>query len=89
MKLVRKTISITKAQNAWIEQQIEAGRFLNESEVFRAQIQRACDDEAYQQSLLDIMRRAAEGTISENFDPQDFWQRMKDKRVSASGFNGR
>ena len=35
MAMVKKSISVTEQQNAWIKAQIESGHFGNESEVVR------------------------------------------------------
>ncbi|KXK36054.1 MAG: hypothetical protein JNIBNLAF_01310 [Nitrosomonas europaea] len=40
MATVRKTISLTDQQNAWITAQVEAGRFTNDSELIRDLIRR-------------------------------------------------
>ena len=40
MVTIRKTISLTDQQNAWITAQVEAGRFTNDSELIRDLIRR-------------------------------------------------
>lgn len=40
MATVRKTITVTNEQDAWITSQVEAGRFTNDSELIRDLIRR-------------------------------------------------
>jgi antitoxin ParD1/3/4 len=41
MTTVRKTITLTDSQNAWIKAQIDAGAYTNDSEVLRDLIRKA------------------------------------------------
>jgi antitoxin ParD1/3/4 len=41
MAAVRKTITLTRAQDDWLKSQITAGRYLNDSEVIRDLIREA------------------------------------------------
>ncbi|MFT3905684.1 MAG: type II toxin-antitoxin system ParD family antitoxin [Steroidobacteraceae bacterium] len=57
MSTVRKTITVTETQDAWITAQVQAGRFTNDSEVIRDLIrreqERAGQVEALRQALID------------------------------------
>lgn len=41
MSAVRKTITLTQAQDAWLKSQVAAGHFMNDSEIIRALIRDA------------------------------------------------
>jgi len=57
MSTVRKTITVTDTQDAWITAQVQAGRFTNDSELIRDLIrreqERAVQIEAVRQALID------------------------------------
>lgn len=57
MATVRKTITLTEQQNAWIAAQIEAGRYTNDSEAIRDLIrreqERALEIESIRQALIE------------------------------------
>jgi antitoxin ParD1/3/4 len=57
MATVRKTITVTKQQDAWIASQIEAGKFTNDSELIRDLIRREQERieqiERLRQALID------------------------------------
>ncbi|HTY50110.1 MAG TPA: type II toxin-antitoxin system ParD family antitoxin [Steroidobacteraceae bacterium] len=57
MATVRKTITVTETQDAWITAQVEAGRFTNDSELIRDLIrreqERAAQIESVRQALID------------------------------------
>lgn len=56
MTTVRKTITVTDQQGHWINAQVQAGRFTNDSELIRDLIrheqERAVDVEALRQALV-------------------------------------
>ena len=57
MATVRKTITLTEQQDAWITGQIEAGRYTNDSEVIRDLVrreqERSFDVESIRQALIE------------------------------------
>jgi len=57
MATVRKTITVTDTQDAWITAQVRAGRFTNDSELIRDLIrreqERAMQIEAVRQALIE------------------------------------
>lgn len=69
MATVRKTITLTEQQNIWIADQIEAGRYTNDSEAIRDLIrreqQRGAEIESIRQALI-------EGEQSGEPEPFDF-----------------
>lgn len=69
MTTVRKTITLTQQQDAWIADQIAAGSYTNDSEAIRDLIRRA-----QERSLdLDTIRAALiEGEVSGEPVPFDF-----------------
>jgi antitoxin ParD1/3/4 len=66
---VRKTITLTTQQDAWIAAQIEAGYYTNDSEAIRDLIRR----EQERNGELEAVRAALiEGEQSEEPEPLDF-----------------
>ena len=57
MATVRKTITLTEQQNAWIAGQIEAGRYTNDSEAIRDLVrreqERGFEVEAIREALIE------------------------------------
>lgn len=51
MSTVRKTITVTETQDAWIPAQVQAGRFTNDSELIR--VGRFLHARAYQEAVLE------------------------------------
>jgi len=71
MVTIRKTISLTDQQNAWITAQVEAGRFTNDSELIRDLIRR----EQERMAGINTIRAALiEGEQSGEPQPFDFDQ---------------
>ncbi|MDQ0839762.1 type II toxin-antitoxin system ParD family antitoxin [Sphingomonas faeni] len=69
MVTVRKTITLTEQQNAWIAAQIDAGRYTNDSEAIRDLIRR----EQERSLEIDSIRQALiEGEQSGEPEPFDF-----------------
>lgn len=76
MGTVRKTITLTQQQDAWIAGQIDAGHYTNDSEAIRDLIRR----EQERSFEIDTIRQALiEGERSgepQPFDFDDFLRRM-------------
>lgn len=57
MTTIRKTITVTDQQDAWIASQVSAGRFTNDSELIRDLIrreqERGAELEAVRQALIE------------------------------------
>lgn len=76
MGTVRKTITLTDKQDAWIKAQIDAGHYTDDNELVRDLIQR----EQERTSEIEAIRAALiEGEASgapESFDVTEFKRRM-------------
>jgi antitoxin ParD1/3/4 len=69
MATVRKTITLTQQQDAWISDQIAAGSYTNDSEAIRDLIRQA----QHRDLELDSIRAALiEGELSGEPEPFDF-----------------
>ena len=85
MAVVRKTITLTTQQNAWIAAQIEAGHYTNDSEAIRAIIRR----EQERGSHLDAIRQAlVEGENCGEPQPFDFDAFIRLKTASTKPAHG-
>lgn len=82
MSTIRKTITVTDQQNAWIATQVQDGRFANDSELIRDLIrreqERTVELEAVRQSLIKGERSGE----PQSFDFAAFTRR---KRVQHGG----
>lgn len=69
MTTVRKTITVTETQDAWITAQVKAGRFTNDSELIRDLVRR----EQERTVQIEALRQALiEGELSGEPQPFDF-----------------
>ncbi|WP_298327358.1 type II toxin-antitoxin system ParD family antitoxin [Asticcacaulis sp.] len=77
MGTVRKTITLTDQQDAWVKAQIENGHYTNDSEFIRDLIRREqarmADIEAVRAALIE----AENSGEPQPFDPEVFKQRMR------------
>lgn len=69
MATVRKTITLTEQQNAWISAQIDAGSYTNDSEAIRDLIRREQERGA---GIESVRRALIEGEESGEPEPFDF-----------------
>lgn len=82
MSTVRKTITVTETQNAWITAQVEAGRFTNDSELIRDLIRR----EQERATQIEGLRQALiEGERSGEPQPFDFAAFTRQKITQHGG----
>lgn len=81
MATVRKTITLTQQQDAWISDQVAAGSYTNDSEAIRDLIR-----QAQQRDLeLDSIRAALiEGEMSGEPEPFDFAE-FKRRKLEEHG----
>lgn len=81
MATVRKTITLTQQQDAWIADQIASGSYTNDSEAIRDLIR-----QAQQRDLeLDAIRAAlVEGELSGEPEPFDF-AAFKQRKLEQHG----
>jgi len=64
MALVRKTITITERQDAFIKSQIESGKFASDSEVVRDLLRRQEGFEAAQMELRKLLDESRNSGVS-------------------------
>ena len=76
MGTVRKTITVTDQQDAWIKAQIEAGHYTNDSEYIRDLIRREQERSAEVESIRAALREGESSGQPRAFDPEAFKQRM-------------
>lgn len=69
MAIVRKTITLTEQQNAWIAAQIDAGSYTNDSEAIRDLIRREQERSLERESIHQAL---IEGEQSGQPEPFDF-----------------
>ena len=81
MKTLRKTITVTRQQNEWINAQIESGNFKNYREYFRDLVRR---DQAQQLEIETIRSDLIKGENSGKpiaFDGEDFKKTINTKHA--------
>lgn len=81
MATIRKTITITERQNAWIAAQIEAGNYTNDSEAIRDLIRR---EQQRTVEIDDIRQALIEGEQSGEPEKFDFTT-FKRRKVTQHG----
>lgn len=79
MALVRKTITITERQDAFIKSQIESGKYASDSEVVRDLLRRQEDYDKAQLKLKRLLDDGIASGISER-SPRDILADFKAKR---------
>lgn len=77
MATVRKTITITDQQDAWVKAQIESGHYTNDSEIIRDLIRREQMRTAEIESIRAALIEAEESGEPQPFDPETFKRRMQ------------
>jgi len=75
MATVRKTITLTEQQNAWIAAQIAAGSYTNDSEAIRDLIRREQERSAETESVRQALIEGEQSGEPESFDFAAFKQR--------------
>lgn len=78
MATVRKTITLSESQDAWIKSQIARGAFTNDSEYIRDLVKR---DQSQQDRLATLRAAIAEGLDSGTSDQSldDIWSAAEDR----------
>lgn len=82
MAIIRKTITITVQQEAWIEAKIAAGHFANESEYVHDLIRRDQARQAGIKAVRDELIKGEESGEPQPFDGGLFKQRMVAKHLA-------
>jgi antitoxin ParD1/3/4 len=75
MATVRKTITLTEQQNAWIAAQIDAGSYTNDSEAIRDLIRREQERSLEIESIRQALIEGEQSGKPEPFDFTAFKQR--------------
>lgn len=75
MATVRKTITLTEQQNAWIAAQIDAGSYTNDSEAIRDLIRREQERSLEIESIRQALIEGEQSGEPEPFDFAGFKQR--------------
>lgn len=74
MATVRKTITLTEQQNAWIAAQIDAGSYTNDSEAIRDLIRREQERSLEIESIRQALIEGEQSGAPEPFDFAAFKQ---------------
>ncbi len=77
MATVRKTITITDQQNAWVKSQIDSGNYTNDSEIIRDLIRREQERTAEVESIRAALIEAENSGEPQPFDADAFKRRMQ------------
>lgn len=83
MTTVRKTITLTDAQNDWIKAQIDSGAYTNDSEVLRDLIRKAQQESAEIEAIRAALVEGERSGVSTR-SPEDIRAAVK-KRKSLNG----
>ena len=78
MATVRKTISLTEQQDAWIAAQVAAGSYTNDSEAIRDLIRREQERSAEVEAIRSALIEGENSGAPRPFDVAAFKQRMTD-----------
>ncbi len=82
MATIRKTITLSESQDAWIKSQIARGAFTNDSEYIRDLVKR---DQSRQDRLAALRQAIAEGLESGASDKSldDIWNAAEDRAANG------
>ena len=81
MTTIRKTITVTDQQDAWITAQVSAGRFANDSELIRDLIRREQDRTAGVEAIRQALIDGEASGVPQSFDFRRF---LRDKIAQHS-----
>lgn len=83
MATIRKTITLSDSQNAWIKSQISRGSFTNDSEYIRDLLRR---DQSQHEQLSRLKHLIAEGLESGVSDKSlnDIWNQAEARHLKAN-----
>jgi len=76
MTTVRKTITLTGQQDAWVKSQIDAGHYTNDSEFIRDLIRREQERNVETETIRAALIAGEESGEPRAFNPEAFKQRM-------------
>ena len=81
MNTVRKTVTLTDAQDIWIKSQVENGGYTNDSEYFRDLVRREQQRQSALSNLKDAIRLGYESGDSEQ-TVADIWSSAKTRHLN-------
>lgn len=79
MATVRKTITVTDAQDSWIKAQIDSGQYTNDSECIRDLIRREQEQRYSLEAIRSALIAGEASGEPRPFDAEAFKQRMMNK----------
>lgn len=77
MATVRKTITLTDTQDAWVKAQIDSGNYTNDSELIRDLIRREQERMAEIESIRAALIEGERSGEPQRFDAEAFKRRMQ------------
>lgn len=84
MATVRKTITISDSQDAWIKSQISRGSFTNDSEYIRDLLRRDQSQENHLAKLKQVIAEGLDDGVSDK-SLDDIWSAAEDRHRSVIG----
>lgn len=84
MATVRKTITLTQKQDAWVKEQIASGDYANDSEYIRALVRRDQESAAQIAALRTAVREGLDSGISER-TVEEIWSDAEERHRSRNG----
>ena len=84
MATVRKTITLSDSQDAWIKSQIARGSFTNDSEYIRDLLRRDQSQENHLAKLKQVIAEGLDGGVSDK-SLDDIWSVAEDRHRTAIG----
>lgn len=78
--MLRKTITLTEQQDAWIKNQIAAGDYGNDSEYIRSVLRQEIQRKQAEVELTQIIEKAENSGISDK-TPQQIWATLATKHT--------
>ena len=84
MGTVRKTITLTDKQDAWVKERIACGDFTNDSEYIRALVRRDQETAGTLASLRNAIQEGLNSGISER-TVEDIWSEAEARHKARNG----
>ena len=76
MKTIRKTITLSEQQDAWVKARIDSGDYTNDSEYFRDMIRRDQQESGEMLALKRAIQQGLESGISKR-SVKEIWQKAE------------
>ena len=77
MGTIRKTITLTDQQDAWVKAQIDGGGYTNDSELIRDLVRREQERTAAIENIRQALIEGEQSGEPQAFDPEGFKRRMQ------------